>query len=245
MLDRNGSHTKPELHIPEFSDEFVQRLADALPEPLTQQRRELLPHILRDWACNDLRQHLSWDSRDQQLRLISKRAEVGIECVRQMNVLYDLEQAERKRMVARLFDAQGRGFDNGFNCPSRTEFANELKRLTDALDCLAEYAAIEPSRRKRRGRRQNVPANYVLRDAAAIFEWFGGTEATREVDRDTGKDTGPFYNFSSTLWPVLFGNGVAGLSSAMKNWAPWRHRERSALLGHIKLRHPTWGIFDR
>jgi hypothetical protein len=94
------------------------------------------------------------------------------------------------------------------------------------------------------GQPRNVKAYLVLQDAAAIYEWATGTTATREVDRETGSEVSPFFKFASILWPMIFGNGEAGLKAAIKNWAAWRkkHDERSALIVNIALRHREWGL---
>ena len=86
----------------------------------------------------------------------------------------------------------------------------------------------------------------VLRDAAAIFKWFGGVEPTREVDRRTGKEIGPFFRFASALWPVVFGKGVYGLTAAIKNWkwARLHYGEECALIAHINMHHRAWGIYE-
>ena len=85
-----------------------------------------------------------------------------------------------------------------------------------------------------------------MQDIATIFQWVTGTEASRSVDRADGKESGPFWEFASAVWPVVFGKGDDGLSSAMHNWA--RHKKRYgaglALIFNIALRHPTWGLFE-
>jgi hypothetical protein len=66
------------------------------------------------------------------------------------------------------------------------------------------------------------------------------------VVRGESKESGRFFSFASELWPLVFGNGQAGLSAAMKNWAWARRRydEASALIANINFRHPTWGVFE-
>jgi hypothetical protein len=94
------------------------------------------------------------------------------------------------------------------------------------------------------GQPRNITAYFVLLDAAAIFEWLTGVQATREVDRDNGKEIGSFFQFASVRWSVIFQDGIAGLPAAMKNWAEWRseYDEPSALIANIAAGHPEWGL---
>jgi hypothetical protein len=125
------------------------------------------------------------------------------------------------------------------------------RRLEEERSFLARLAAIAPKGWRtpsKSGQPRNYTAYLVLQDAAAIFEWFSGKKAARGVNRDdhgTRGETGPFFRFASVLWRLVFGRGIHGLPSAMKNWAQWRshYKERSALIANINFRHPTWGIF--
>src|SRR5262249_6230950 len=62
-------------------------------------------------------------------------------------------------------------------------------------------------------RSRNIRAYLVMMDLAAIFEWLTYRKATREVDRNCGKETGPFWDFAATVWPSVFGKGLSGLPS--------------------------------
>jgi hypothetical protein len=255
MLDPERSHIEhPCNSLCEFSDEIVERIADSLPAPLTPRHRELLPNILREWSNNELRRHLSWGSRAQEHRLADERVDAAAECFRQaMKALNDLNEDERRRWVSRMFQAQGRDFFDLDRYPSRSEFADEARRLNEESVFLAKYAAIEPPRPRRRGHPQNIPAYLALQDAASIFEWYSGRKAARGVQvvehdgigKARANEAGPFHRFASVLWPALFGDGTSGLTAAMKNWASWRRKygERSALVANIDLRHREWGVF--
>jgi hypothetical protein len=248
MLDRTGSRTKqtkPDLRrapnlIPEFSDEFVQRLADSLPDPVTHRQLELLPHILRDWSNNELLRYLSWKST-AIIREENRKLEVVSECARQLLEALDDVGDDRSRIVSLMLEAEGRHWWES----SRSEFADLIRRVNEERNLLPMLAAIRPPRQGRRHPR-NDRALWVLRDAATIFEWFSDVSATREVVRGGSNETGPFYNFVSVLWPVIFGNGVAGLSATMKKWAAagTRSGKVSPLIANMDLRHPSWGIRD-
>jgi hypothetical protein len=254
MLDRNGTNTRPKQNetrrdylIPEFTDEFVQRLADSLPQPLTPSRRELLPLILCEWSNNELQRRLSWPSsamlqeRRESLKALAK-------CARRF--LKEVDKGNRPR------DADVAWAMLSDSWPSVSfvdDLAAQTKRLEDLFHCLRDIAAILPLGKA--GGPKKIHPYLVLQDAAAIFEWYSGRKAARGVrvkqHGESGKaratEGGPFHRFASVLWPALFGDGTHGLPAAMKNWASWRdkHGERSALMANIDLRHREWGVFDR
>jgi hypothetical protein len=158
-----------------------------------------------------------------------------------LNALRAVER--RDLLVSQIIIAEGRSVDK----VSREEVADLFQQLDDVQGLLAKIAAISPEQiwKLRRGQPRNLGAHFVLRDAAAIFEWYSGMKAARRVDRIGSNETGPFFRFASALWPVIFGQGTAGLPAAMKTWHHWRVRgERSAVMANMALRHPTWGIFD-
>jgi hypothetical protein len=227
-----------------FSDEVINEIANSLPVPLTKRHSELLPRILREWTCTDLREHLSMDSRAiiqariKKLESVSKRARLLLEA---LNETDKLDQAV-------IISQMAHAVEHTLETASRAEYATLTARLDEETTFLTKLASIKPKDvwNLKAGQPRNLAAYLVLKDAAAIFEWFTGLKATREVDRDTLKDIGPFWRFASALWPVLFGKGITGLSSAFKNWAhdSVQFGERSALIANINMRHPTWGVFE-
>jgi hypothetical protein len=193
---------------------------------LSKRRSELLPKILREWNSTDLREHLSRESRPiiqariKKLESVRKRAERLLEA---LNAIDELGRVVIRRQMILADGLEG------------TTFLTNLVRMRPK-----EVWNLKA------GQPPNLAAYFVLKDAADIFEWFTGLKATREVDRDSYKDTGPFWDFASALWPVVFGRGIEGLSSALKNWAhdSVQFDERSALIANIAMRNPTWGVFQ-
>jgi hypothetical protein len=226
---------------------LAQQLQSGLPKPLNERRCRLLPKILREWSRVDLKRHLSHESRAQLRARIKKLETVKKDALQLMNTLDGLDEDGRTAIVAQMIIAERGGYTPGLFRVA--EFDARIDRLREETEFLAKLAAIEPdkyysqfgSRRPR-----NVPAYLVLQDAAAIYEWLTGRRAARGVDRSTGLESGPFFRFTSILWPVVFGRGSAGLPSAVKNWdeAKRQYRELSPLITNIAMRHPTWGIFE-
>ena len=170
--------------------------------------------------------------RTDRLELIANRARQLFE------VFNGVDERTRTAILAEIVTAEGRRVQD----ISRIELSELCKQLKETPDFLWKLSAIAP---KKPSSRRLTPY-LILLDAAAIFEWYSGTEATREVSSDSGKEIGDFYRFASMLWPVVFGNGVTGLPAAMKNWAKYRNQfdERSALIANIALRYSAWRVDD-
>jgi hypothetical protein len=231
-------------YVPDWK-RVAEALVRILPKPLSQHRRELLPRILQEWDHTDLRQHLSRESRAIIRKRINRLEEVKANARRLSDALNKCDQRDQTAILAQMLIAERKRIWD----VSRTEFSDRRARLTEEVDYLAKLTAITPkeSWQLSRGRPRNIATYQVLQDAAAMFEWLTDTDATREVDRMEGTESGPFFQFVSILWPVVFRKGVAGLPAAMKNWAAGRskYNEQSALIANIKLRYPTWGVFER
>jgi hypothetical protein len=105
-------------------------------------------------------------------------------------------------------------------------------------------AGKQPLSKPRRGRPRNILTYLVMMDIAAVFEYLTDTAATRQVDRSTHEETGPFREFAGAIWSIVIGSDD-GLSAALKNWAEGkkRHAECSPLIVNIAMRHPEWGLF--
>jgi hypothetical protein len=235
------------MRLPSFSSDVIEAIADSLPEPRSEGCRKLLPQILDEWSRNELQRHVRHFSKES--RSVARERMKKLEIVRKragelLEALEAVDENARTGILAHLMIiAEGRRPED----VSRAEYAVRIRRLDEERDFLARLAAVAPTEfgKRESGQPRNLHAYLVLQDAAAIFEWFSGMKAARGVDRTSGTETGPFFRFASTLWPLVFGKN-RGLPAAMKNWALWRSQydERSALITNIGLRHPTWGIFE-
>jgi hypothetical protein len=222
-----------------LSDELLR----VLPQPVCRRRVVLLPLILEEWHRSDLPTLLSMKSRPIKNDQIAK-----LEAVREyarglQEALKAIGENGRTVILAQMTNSS-RSLDE-----NQSEFRALATWLEQESGFLEKLVAVDPRGfwKPKRGRPGNLPAYLVLQDAAAIFEWLTSTKATREVSRDDGTETGPFFHFASTLWPTIFRNGVVGLPAAMKNWADWRsaYNEQSALIVNLALRQPVWGLFER
>lgn len=217
-----------------------EELQRTLSNPPPQRRCELLPRILQEWHSTNVRQYLSWDSAVISRERINKLEQVAL-CARQLsNALKQIDDEDRRHIAGQM------AIDPGKISP--TDFSDRQTRLGQEVDYLDKIGAIRPNRFFEglisRGQPSKLAPYFILRDAAAIFEWLTDTMATRQVDRIRGTETGPFFRFASILWRVVYAKGGAGLPAAMKNWAAARskYNEEYPLMAFIAMRHPTWGV---
>jgi hypothetical protein len=234
------SGNKTELPVI-FSAQNIKDIANSLPEPVCERRRELLPQILHEWARTDLKRNLTLPTRqdiqkqNQRMKRIGKRAQD----------LFDALNATTRNDIAHQIISKGRPFPQ-IPQSELDELPNLEKRLEEEicfLSRLAAIASIEVGKPKP-GQPRNYAAYLVLRDAASIFLWYTGMEPTRVVDRIQHIESGPFFHFASVLWPIVFKGGTYGLSSSIQNWAESRPRGSrrmanvSALIANIASRYP-------
>ena len=233
------------VSAPEFNDRAIKQLRASLPKGIGQRRLNLLPLILNEWSRTDLREHFSRETRATSRKRYAQLTKVG-------NCATHLRQAlEALDPPGRAWIAQEIGREEGspLFSVSRERLAEMKERLKDEGDFLRKLAAAtvrsieELDGSLSRGHPRNKCAYLVMMDLVAIFEWLTGRKATREVDRDLGKDTGPFWHFAAAVWPHVFGKGRYGLSAAMKNWGKWhlRYGEESLFVRNMAMSHPDMG----
>jgi hypothetical protein len=217
-------------------------LERALPQPVSKRRRNLLRKILKEWSRSDLREHLSRESRAVTRERLKKLQLIRDGAKNLQEAICTIESDDVAALVAQLLMTGGR-HPHEFN---RGELTQKSVELDQHFRFIAELSQIRPKEfwKLGRGGPPNLQAYFVLQDAAAIYEWITGEAATRNVDRGTGTDVSPFFQFASVLWPIIFGKDIRGLKASMKKWAKWRHDERSALVVNIALRHPDWRLFE-
>ena len=231
-----------------FSEHAVELIRASLPGGIDQRRLDLLPLILDEWSRTDLRGHLSRESRATVRERYDQLSKIGMRANDLQQALEAIDQRGKSWIAQEI----GREEGTPLFSVSRERVAEMKERLKDEDDFLRKLAAatarlIDELDESLGGRRpRNICAYLVIVDLAAIFEWLTGRKATREVDRDLGKDTGPFWDFAAAVWPHVFGKGRYGLSAAMKNWEKEkkkRHRRYggSPFIRNMAKRHHDMG----
>jgi hypothetical protein len=230
---------------PQFSEHAVELIKASLPAGIDPRRLELLPLILNEWSRTDLREHLSRESR----KIVRKRYNQLKNIGKYANDLWQELEALDQRGISWIAQEITCEDGNTLFSVSREKLSEMKERLEG--DFLRKLAAatvrlIEELDESLSGRRpRNIPAYLVMLDLAAIFEWLTDRKAARGVDRTDHTETGPFWRFAESVWPVAFGT-TRGLKAAMKNWAKARksYHEHSSFLLNLPLRRPEWGIFE-
>ena len=217
-----------------FSDHEIKLIAASLPDGIDQYRLSLLPRILRAWSAWELATHLEEPSKmSTASRRELKRLETKLNDI--------LRELDARDLHARFYFAYNLATGQGRSPLAAAAAVDQtLERVRDFLTRLAVAAKAE---NPRRGRPSHTVELQVISDIAAIFEWVTGRRATRQFDRISQAETGPFRQFAEAIWPVVFGKGDAGLTTAMRNWES-AGRKASPIIRQIAWRHPTWQIFD-
>jgi hypothetical protein len=226
---------------PEFSDNDIRRIAAWLPEGGDPRRHKLMPQIIREWAGVDLRQHFVTEPPAARRKRSERLTRLGNLADRLLEALDGLNERDRLTLAAQMGIAEGQS-------DLEAMFSEENKRrLDESRDSVAIIAAAgkRPISKPSRGHPPYISSYLVMMDIAAIFEYLAEIAATRQVDRITHDEKGPFRDFAGAIWWVLFA-GEDGFSAALKNWADGRkkHGDWSPLIVNIAMRHPGWGLFD-
>jgi hypothetical protein len=224
-----------------FSEDAVERIKGSLPAGSDQRRLDLLPLILAEWSVHHLPEHLSRESSATVRKRFASLLKAGKRANEFRQALDATDQRGRAWIALEMAREQG-------SLSGREKVAEIEEQLIQQGDFLNNLAAATTKLMEYKPPRdsRNIRAYLVMMDLAAIFEWLTYRKATREVDRICGKETGPFWDFVATVWPSVFGKGLSGLPSAIKNWAKLRslYGEASQLLRNIAMHHPAWGIFN-
>ena len=229
-----------------FGPEIVQaiegRVPGRVPGPRSERQRRLLLKILCAWDREELREHLSPEPAAVLNTRLRHLKNIKATATALSSSLASLDQSGRSLILMQMLEKRMDGIVR------REDFATESKRLDEAYRTIQALQDTSPEQLRRPGRGQprNIAAYLVLQDAAEIYEWWTGLQATREVNRDDGTESGPFFRFVSVLWPAIFGSGMSGSKSAMKTWASYRSKfgERSALIANMNVRFPAWRLFE-
>ena len=243
-MNRRTVQTHPNTEAgdrPEFTDLEVKLIIASLPDEVVPGRLELFPQILREWARVYLPRHFLRESAATLRRRRARLAKVGKIAASLLQASKDLDEADRRILVAQIGIAEGKSL---VEAAGNEQTRRRLDQGRDFIATIA-VAAGKPLSKPSRGQPRNIPAYLVIQDLAAIYEYLTRLEATRRVNRTSHAESGPFYEFAAAIWPVVFREGDDGLAAAIRNWSPWRDREKSPVIANIALRHPEWGIYER
>jgi len=227
-----------------FSVGEVSLIAQSLPAQANPRRLTMLPLILAEWGRTDLPEYFGQEPTPERATRNARLKSVAAKSGKLAHALRTLTPMDLDFIAFAL--SQDR--QPTANPPRRYDvMQSEIAEITGVIATLETISegATAAVHVGRRGQPMNLKSHLVLRDLAAIYQYVTGKPATRSTDRETGRGSGPFWEFAKAVWPVVFENADDGLSAALKVWAgnPSKASESSALLANIDLRHPEWGIF--
>jgi len=238
---------RAEIYLPiEFSDASLETIFAALEGqgPLPVHQRNLLPLLLRAWAWIDLLEYADVDAGRGTMRASQKPIGDFLKLAGKMSKL--LAELERSGLVEDL------SFALQYPTPLRSvdSLSNPTRqKLSELQSDLSAWVPAGMAYQRRLGTGPGQPRNFtsqmVLLDLAAIYEWATGRAAVRSVAPKSGKDVGPFWIFVASVWPLVFADGMSGLSAAMRRFGDMNSIERSPLLANMNLRYPEWGLFQK
>ena len=234
-----------------FTTEQIECLMAALPGCTDARKRKLVAMILAEWARIDVETYLNRSPPEQVLaehQLLEKLASCATELAQTLSRL-----GPGSRLGVAYHLSKGRvGAETGVSAwyNGVREIERRLSEAPARFEGLAG-AATETAAHwdPPRVRRDTVIHNLILKDLAAVFEYATGQLPGRRIRTDAhvdaGQNYGPFWDFASTAWPVLFGS-TNGLDYAVRFWAKVRaeHGESSAVVTNMHFRHPEWRIFE-
>jgi hypothetical protein len=215
----------------QFSDEVMASIGATLPIATDPARLAALPELLRAWAAEDLREHLSWEDRtkvqwrEKQLRALGAKAKDFIDTYAALDRRAVFDTAIEPQML------------RDRTSPLQADVTAARRRRDCAIRWLGELVVcfnIPKNDRKNRQPPDKLVRGYlIVRDLGAIYEMVGEEAATRRVDYNSGKDYGPFSDFVEKIWMQIF-NDRRGASYAIRMWADEMARQRNAINAEIK-----------
>jgi hypothetical protein len=217
-----------------FSDKDIRGIEAALRPHATPSKLAKLRPLLRTWSQVELAEYLAPRpsrqanaARNKRLSKVSAQAEKLLSAI---HVLSEDDLIAVSMAMARLRPQSRKAARRAL-----ADWKPYNERLKEEAPFL-KHLSVGAAQAVYKVNRRNVPAYLVMLDAAEIFRFMTGKVPSRQVDRTTGKETGPFWFFLMALWPAIFGDGISGLRAAMQSWyAARRFSERSALIANLTM----------
>jgi hypothetical protein len=243
-------HAAPRLAVVAFTKAQIRDLVYALPAYINAHRRRLLPRVLKEWSRTDLNEHLTRPT-PRQIRAEHRQLEkIGRTARDLAQALAAIADNGRFTIACQLLAPRSDFFTNRLKYEDVCEAERRLQEEPNRLQQLATAADEASAHFVPLPFRQSTLLRYlILQDLAAIFEWAMRQHAGRRVKTDIGDDAGetygPFWEFASATWRIVFGS-TKGLDNALKQWAQARrsYGEQSAVIANLHMRHPEWRIWD-
>jgi hypothetical protein len=208
-----------------FSDQCIADIKESIRSTARGDRLALLGDILRSWEANELKERLSLETNELKEHLSLETNE-------------DKEQRKyRLGKALKAAKALSEALDalKDFDCAyvdyhAEHEIFAALKQENTAFIPAVERAigSAKP------GHPRVLVPYFVVLDAAAIYKYLTGKEATRTEAQ------GAFTHFCTPIWNAVFGEKKRGFTAAMKKLEGERKAGRgvSPIIANLCLRQP-------
>lgn len=218
-----NSAAEPAMVIPEqfyISPEQFDLIVRSLPTPPDADKVEVLRIMLDYWCEYSLPNHVHMLEKPSVETI--KRLKKASKALLALNASIDVLDGEDVQFGIFSLVMERTGFWR------RSDIDEVTDEVFQALAVLSSFeSSIAQSIKLKAGRPRNNFGYLVVLDLAAIFEWFTGTDATRQVDRKDGFEIGPFRTFAETVWCEVFNPERLWFETSYKNWAANRAIEKS------------------
>jgi len=209
----------------DFSDQVLSSIVAALPSA-PPERAALVAEILRAWAKEDLRDHLTRESRaaarqrEQQVQVVMKHAKDLLRAVKALDVRGYFEIALRPQIR--------RDGTEILTVDVETARFRRDRAISWLNDLICSPDGPRPPPEKK------VRSYLIVSDLAAIFELVTGQQPTRRINWETSKPYGPFWSFVTAVSAAL--PNVRSLDRAVSEVQ--RYQEGSPFVANLQFRHP-------
>ena len=225
----------------EPADRDMKLILKALPVEPKHRRPDLREPIVKSWFTEQLPALLHQNVLLEGFTTRRKQADKLAKAAKKLLDSLETSDAELGRSIIDAIMVEA-------DVPPHQRMAVE-RRLETEREFLRDLAAAgENALARGRGRPRNNIARQAILDMAEMFRYFAGTEATRQVDRNTGEESGPFAHFCAAMWPVAFGSDDS-LAAALRNYQDQKKARvwldfNPTFLESLHRDHPEWGIFE-
>ncbi len=209
-----------------FSVQCIADIENSISSKARGERLASLGPILRSWAENELKEHLSHETKEQKDRRnyrLSRTLESAKVLDRALDALYDFDCDYVKyhaddNVANDLADRDLDDLTDSVVDILKNRVIDDLKDRVKKFIPAVERAICIP----KKGQPQNVIPYLVVLDAAAIYTYITGRKATRTETQ------GSFINFCTPIWNTVFGENTRGFTAAMKKLESERKAGRGA-----------------
>jgi hypothetical protein len=209
-----------------FSFQCIADIENSISSKARGERLASLGPILRSWAENELKEHLSHETKEQKdLRncRLSQTLEKAKALDRALDALYDFDCGyvnyyADANVVRELADRVVDDLTGSVVDALNNRIIDDLKyRVKNFIPAVERAIGIPKT-----GQPPKFIPYLVVLDAASIYTYITGRKATRTEAQ------GSFTNFCTPIWNTVFGENTRGFTAAMKKLESERNAGRGA-----------------